>query len=123
VAAGCGLRQCEAVGLRVSDIDFLRQRLRVEQEVKIVRGRLVIDRPKGGNTRTVPLAEAIAFELSEHLRRYPAAGDELVFRSRERKPIKRNYFNRHIWRPRGHRRRRRAAAMGYTPSATSPRPC
>lgn len=54
VAAGCGLRQGEAFGLRVGDIDFLRHRLRVDQQVKIVRGCLQIDSPKGGKTRVVP---------------------------------------------------------------------
>ncbi len=52
VAAGCGLRQGEVFGLRVDDLEFLRHRLRVEQQVKIVRGQLTTGRPKGGKTRT-----------------------------------------------------------------------
>lgn len=92
VAAGCGLRQGEAFGLRVGDIDFLRHRLRVEQQVKIVRGCLQIDRPKGGKTRVVPLAEPVAVALAEHLRTWPAETDGLAFTSRERKPLNRNYF-------------------------------
>ena len=75
VAAGCGLRQGEAFGLRVCDLDFLHQQLRVEQQIKILRSQLVVDRPKGGKTRTVPLAQSVAFELAEHLRRYPATGE------------------------------------------------
>ncbi len=51
VAAGCGLRQGEVFGLRVCDVDFLRQQLHVEQQVKLVRSRLVIDRPKRSKTR------------------------------------------------------------------------
>ncbi len=92
VAAGCGLRQGEAFGLRVGDIDFLRQRLRVEQQVKIVRGRLEMDRPKGGKTRVVPLAEPVAIALAEHLRQWPADAGELAFTSREHRPLNRNYF-------------------------------
>ncbi len=99
IAAGCGLRQGEAFGLRVRDIDFLRHRVRVEQQVKIVGGCLQIDRPKGGKTRTVPLAEPVAVALAEHLRSWPAEGDGLVFTSREHKPLNRNYFNSHLWRP------------------------
>lgn len=99
VAAGCGLRQGETFGLRVCDLDFLRQRLRVEQQVKLVRGRLIIGKPKGGRTHAVPLADPVAIELAGHLRRYPAEGDALVFTSREQRPLNRNYFNRHIWRP------------------------
>jgi integrase len=99
VAAGCGLRQGEVFGLRVDDVEFLRHRLRVEQQVKIVRGQLTTGRPKGGKTRTVPLPKAVAVELAEHLRRYPISASTLVFMSREHKPLNRNYFNSHIWRP------------------------
>lgn len=99
VAAGCGLRQGEAFGVRVHDIDFLHHRLRVEQQVKLVGGHLQIDRPKGGKTRVVPLAEPVAVALAEHLRSWPPDGDGLIFTSREQKPLNRNYFNSHLWRP------------------------
>ena len=99
VAAGCGLRQGEVFGLRVRDVDFLRQQLHVEQQVKIVRGRITVDRPKGGRTRTVPLPEWVAVELAEHLRRHPPQADDLAFTSREHKPLNRNHFNRYTWHP------------------------
>ena len=99
VAAGCGLRQGEVFGLRVSDVDFLRRRLHVEQQVKIVHARVELDRPKGGKTRTVPLPDAVAEALAEHLRKFSAGLDGLVFTSREHKPINRNHFNRYVWRP------------------------
>jgi thiol-disulfide isomerase/thioredoxin len=35
--------------------------------------------------------------LSEHLRRHPAKDTELVFTSREHKPINRGHFNPHVW--------------------------
>lgn len=98
VAAGCGLRQGEVFGLRVRDVDFLRRRLLIEQQVKLLHGRVTIDKPKGGKTRTVPLPDIVAVELAEHLRRFPAAGDELVFTSREHLPINRNHFNPYVWR-------------------------
>jgi len=99
VAAGCGLRQGEVFGLRVSDVDFLRRRLHVQQQVKIVHARVELDRPQGGKTRTVPLPDAVAEALAEHLRKFPAVLDGLVFTSREHKPINRNHFNRYVWRP------------------------
>lgn len=99
VAAGCGLRQGEAFGLRVRDADFLRRRVHVEQQVKIVRSQLVIDRPKGGKTRTVPLPDTVAAALAEHLRRYPADRDDLLFTSREGNPINRTHFNGYVWKP------------------------
>lgn len=54
VAAGCGLRQGEVFGLRVVDVDFLRRRLQVEQQVKMIAGKPVIAPPKAGKRRTVP---------------------------------------------------------------------
>lgn len=97
LAAGCGLRQGEAFGVRVRDIDFLRRQVHVEQQVKIVAAKVTIDTPKGDKTRTVPLPDIVATELAEHLRRYPAEGDELVFTSREHKPLDRNHFNPYVW--------------------------
>lgn len=97
VAAGCGLRQGEAFGLRVRDIDFHRRQLHIEQQVKIVQSAVVLDRPKGGKTRTV-LPDTVAAELAEHLRRHPAEGEGLVFASRKHKPINRNHFNGYTWR-------------------------
>ena len=35
VAAGCGLRQGEAFGLRVQDVDFLRRELHVRQQIRL----------------------------------------------------------------------------------------
>ena len=99
VAAGCGLRQGEVFGLRVWDVDFLRKQLRVQQQVKIVRGRLTIDNPKGGRTRVVPLPDWVADELAQHLRQFPVDHDGLVFTSRERKPLNRNHINNYVWRP------------------------
>jgi integrase len=99
VAAGCGLRQGEAFGLRVVDIDFLRHRVRVEQQVKIVGGRIRIEPPKGGKRRVVPLPDTIALELAEHLRQFPADGTVLAFTSREHQALNRNYFNSHVWKP------------------------
>ena len=40
----------------------------------------------------------VAVALAEHLRRFPAESDELVFTSREAKPINRNHFNPYVWR-------------------------
>lgn len=99
VAAGCGLRQGEVFGLRVSDVDFLRHRLHVEQQVKLISSRIVIAKPKGRKTRTVPMPDTVALALAEHLRRNPAVGDALILTSREHKPLNRTYFNSHIWKP------------------------
>ncbi len=98
VAAGCGLRQGEVFGLRVEDVDFLRRRVLVRQQVKIVNSRPTIAAPKGGKTREVPLADAVAEAISEQVRNYPTESG-LVFVTRERKPIARTYYNPAIWKP------------------------
>lgn len=99
VAAGCGLRQGEVFGLRVEDVDFLRRKVLVRQQVKLVKSRPVIAPPKGGKTREVPLPDAVAEGISEQVRRFPAGDSGLVFVTREHKPIVRTYFNPHIWKP------------------------
>lgn len=63
----------------------------------ITGGELVTAKPKGGRTRTVPLPDVAAVALAEHLRTYPAGG--LVFSSRERRPLNRNYVNSRVWKP------------------------
>ena len=98
VAAGCGLRQGEVFGLRVSDVDFLRRTLHVRQQVKLLAdNRPMLTPPKGGKTREVPLPATVATELAEHLRKYPPQPDGLVFTSRERRPLNRNYINTQVW--------------------------
>jgi integrase len=99
VAAGCGLRQGEVFGLRVADVDFLSRRLRVRQQVKLLGGRPTLAAPKGGKTRDVPLPDVVALALAERIRMHPAAGEELVFRTREGGPLVRGYFNVHVWKP------------------------
>ncbi len=99
VAAGAGLRQGEVFGLRVCDVDFLRRRLLVRQQVKLLDGRPTLAPPKGRKTREVPLADVVGVAVAERLRRYPATDEGLVFTTRERGPLNRSYYNHHIWKP------------------------
>lgn len=98
VAAGCGLRQGEVFGLRVEDVDFLRHRLLVRHQVKLLNGKPVIAPPKGHKTRDVPLPEVVAIAIAEHLHGHPPV-DGLVFTTRGRKLTSRNYYNPHVWKP------------------------
>jgi integrase len=116
IGAGAGLRQGEIFGLAVDDIDFLRRTIHVVRQVKYVRNQLVFAPPKYGSGRDVPLSDALAFVLSEHLREFPPVvvelpwGDPnapkvrrvkvpLVFTSREHKALNRNYINQFVWKP------------------------
>jgi integrase len=63
--AGSGLRIGEALGLEVSDIDFLRRTVRVERQ-RLQDGRLAPPKtPK--SVRTVPLAQVVVDELAAHV--------------------------------------------------------
>ena len=98
VASGCGLRQGEVFGVRVSDVDFLRHTLHVRQQVKLLAdNKPIITPPKGGKSREIPLPDTVAIALSEHLRMYPPGKDGLVFTTRERKPLNRNHINAYVW--------------------------
>lgn len=113
VAAGLGLRQGEVFGLRVEDVDFLRRRVLVRRQIKLLRGRPIFALPKGGKEREVPLPDVVAVAVAEHLRAWPAQQitlpwrdldgppetAELVFTTRERGPVIRNHYNPYIWKP------------------------
>jgi integrase len=66
-AAGCGLRQGEAFGLRVQDVDFLRREVHIRQQIRIVKGVPEPALPKYGRTRTVPMPTWVGDALSAHL--------------------------------------------------------
>jgi integrase len=52
LAVGCGLRQGEAFGLGVEDVDFLRGIIHVRRQVKLIHSRQVFAPPKGGKSVT-----------------------------------------------------------------------
>lgn len=100
-------------GLAVEDIDFLRRVVHVRRQVRIVRARLVFAPPKGGKERDVPLPDSVALRLSSHIAAFPAVTASLpwkvpdgkpvtvrlLFTTRERKPLNRNYVKTFIWKP------------------------
>ena len=57
-----GLRRGEIVALRQTDVDLRRQQLKVE--VNDWKG--IIDRPKGGQSRVVPMTDALFAALTQH---------------------------------------------------------
>lgn len=113
VGAGCGLRQGEAFGLSLDDIDFDAQILHVVRQVKLMRGRFVFAPPKHGKVREVPLPDAVADAVQAHVTSFPPlamtfpwvepAGDPVTVRvltwTRERGALNRNSFNHHVWKP------------------------
>jgi len=67
--AGSGLRIGEALGLRVSDVDFLRRTVKVERQR--YRTGAVGPTKTAASVRTVPLGRVVIDELAAHLAAYP----------------------------------------------------
>ncbi|MFH9767517.1 tyrosine-type recombinase/integrase [Streptomyces microflavus] len=113
VGAGCGLRQGEVFGLAVDEVDFLGGTVHVVRQVKMVGSHLVFAPPKGGKLREVPLPEVVAHALARHITQRlpieitlpwktpdgPPVTATLLFYSRERKALNRNYSNMYLWKP------------------------
>lgn len=100
VAAGGGLRQGEVFGLRVDDVAFLRHRLHVRKQVKLVGGGgPFLAPPKRGKLRDVPLADTVGEALAERLRISPSGADGMVFTSRQGGLVNRDRYNETIWKP------------------------
>lgn len=74
LAALTGLRRSELIGLGVDDLDLLRKRLHVRQQLLHVAGvGVYLEDPKTTESRrTVPLSEAAVEILARHLSRRPA---------------------------------------------------
>jgi integrase len=113
LGAGCGLRQGEIFGLTVDAIDFLRRVVHVRQQLRLVQNQVVLAPPKGGRERQVPLPDAIAVAVAQHVQRFGTstvtlpwrepAGEqravELLFTNRNRGPLTRAYFTHNAWKP------------------------
>ncbi|MFJ6606634.1 tyrosine-type recombinase/integrase [Streptomyces lydicus] len=113
MGAGCGLRQGEVFGLAVDEVDFLGGVVHVVRQVKMIGSHLVFAPPKGGKLRDVPLPDVVSYSLAAHITARPPVDvtlpwktpdgppvtATLMFYSRERKALNRNYFNMHLWKP------------------------
>ncbi|WP_055715439.1 tyrosine-type recombinase/integrase [Streptomyces torulosus] len=113
LGAGCGLRQGEIFGLAVDEVDFDGGALHIARQVKLVGPQMVFAPPKGGKLRDVPLPEVVSDALATHVTRRPPIDvtlpwktpdgppvtAKLLFYSRERKALNRNYFNMYLWKP------------------------
>ncbi|MGB3442985.1 MAG: tyrosine-type recombinase/integrase [Actinophytocola sp.] len=71
LGAGLGLRQGEAFGLAVDDVDFDDATVHVVRQVKLVSGKPCFGPPKGGKTRDVPLPASVAAAIRDHIAAYP----------------------------------------------------
>lgn len=87
LGAGLGLRQGEAFGLAVEDIDFLHRVVHVRRQVRIVGSKMTFAPPKGGKERDVPLADSVALRLSAHIAAFPPVRVTLPWKVPEGRPV------------------------------------
>lgn len=102
LAAGCGLRQGEALGLCLSRIDFLRRKLTVDRQVILPENSrpTLVDSPKTkASRRTIPVPRFALEALSEHVRKFPSEHEEgVLFLTGQGNLIRRDTFNETAWR-------------------------
>lgn len=101
VAAYGLLRLEEAFALRLNDVDWLRRRVRIDEVLTEVRGRLHFGIPKTRKSRRLQdLPEWVVQELAEHVRRFPPAGkDGLLFTDPAGGPVRRTAWRERVFRP------------------------
>jgi integrase len=116
VGAGTGLRQGEAVGVELDQVDFLRRQLVVRQQLVVLAGEQPkISPPKtDGSYRTVPLPRIVLDALAAHVAEFPPAPVEvedttgpqpvrrparLLFTTPDGRPLRRTSFSAMVWQP------------------------
>lgn len=101
LAAGCGLRIGEVLGLRRDRVRFLEREVHVVEQLVLLPGAPpYLAPPKtASSVRVVPLPGVVADALAAHFAAYPGDETDLVFRSRTGGPIWPNTFAGNVWRP------------------------
>lgn len=106
LALGTGMRQAECFGVALAapgrpGLDLLRRRVDVAQQVVQVDGRSQVTRTlkTAASRRTVPLAGWLAQEIAEHLARFPARDDGVIFSTPSGRLLRRSNFGSEVWRP------------------------
>jgi integrase len=97
-AAYVGLRWGELAGLRADRVDLLRRRIRVDQQLLDVAGRLSFGPPKTrAGVRLVSVPASLVDVLAEHLGSAPVTDSGLAFPTPSGLPMRRSNF-RTVWR-------------------------
>jgi integrase len=99
ILAVLGLRWGEAAALRRGHVDLLRKRIRVEDSLAEIDGRLEFGSTKSHAVRTIPIPPSIEKPLRDHLAELDKGADTLLFHGPKGGPIRYRYAYMKVWRP------------------------
>jgi integrase len=98
VLAYCGLRISEAIGLRVENVDLVRGRVTIVEQLVETKGQMTVHPPKtSAGRRSVPVPRSLCDELAQQV-----AGKEpreYVFTAPQGGPIRRSLWRRRFFIP------------------------
>ncbi|MFI6496664.1 tyrosine-type recombinase/integrase [Nonomuraea typhae] len=86
---GLGLRQGEALGVTEARVEFLKRRVRIEQQAQ--KGALVELKTKASQ-RVLPIDDGVLAEITKHMQRYPRGPEGVIIANRIRKIPRRSSF-------------------------------
>jgi integrase len=97
VQAGLGLRAGELLGLRVSDVNFLRREVSITCQLEPgSKERARTDPKTRRSRRTVPLPRVVAEALAAHLTRWPAGDDGSIWTTRSGRVPRHEHYMKSI---------------------------
>jgi integrase len=100
LGAGAGLRQGEAFGLAASRVDDETEMITVSQQVIVVNRHPVLAPPKtSASVRDVPAPQFLQEAISRHVNELGLSGGDVLCRTPRQTLLRRDYYNREIWKP------------------------
>jgi integrase len=100
IGAGAGLRQGEAFGLALDRINAHTGMITVDQQVIIVERHPVLAPPKtSASLRDVPMPQFLVDAVIIHAEQFTLAGSDVLCQTPRGTLLRRDYYNRHIWKP------------------------
>jgi integrase len=100
LVAGTGLRQDEAFGLALDRVDSVEGMVTVDQQVIIANRHPILAPPKtASSVRDVPAPFFVQEAIADHAERLELGADDVLCRTPRRTLLRRDYYNREIWKP------------------------